>query len=116
MLAVAVLPAASVALTTMALLPADRGIEAVQGAVPLAGLKLPPLFCHWTEATTKLSEEVPARASGVALVEKFAPQLVVIETAGLMVSRMTVIDTVVVLVAPSVAMMSMVLVVVGKAA
>jgi len=50
------------------------------------------------------------------LVVKLAPPFVVMATAGLMVSRMTVIETWVVLVAPSVAMMSMVLVVVGKAA
>jgi len=48
----------------MALLPAVNGIEAVQEVVPLALLTAPPLFCHVTEETTKLSEDVPARAPG----------------------------------------------------
>src|SRR5260221_318219 len=72
----------------MALAPAARGIEAVQDAVPEARLKLPELSDHWTWATTKLSDAVPARASGVEFVTKSSPPLVVIATLGFVLSRM----------------------------
>src|SRR4029453_8741404 len=96
-------------LTVMAFVPAESGIEAVQDVVPVALLKAPPLFCHWTSETMPgaVSDAVPASASGVVLVAKSSPVLVVIVIAGRVLSRTTVMVVVVLFPAASVAFTSM---------
>jgi hypothetical protein len=87
-LEVAVLPAASRAVTVMTFAPATRRIPlAVQLAVPLAAPVPPRLLAHVTCVTPTLSLAVPLTVIGVALVACVADEVgPVIVTAGLVVS------------------------------
>src|SRR5262245_12952638 len=81
---VAVLPAVSCAVTTMAFTPLASGMDADHPAAIVAE-PLPPVaaFVHVTEASVPPgSDAVPARRTGATLVAKLLPLLVVMATRG----------------------------------